>query len=418
MRGVDGAVGTEGIGDDRGDTVSSGTRSLLNGEKRAMKRGNSCQSALSFRLLVRELLESRLALCGSGNVVFESVDEIGQVSEVDVALGDLDGDGDLDAFLGNLFGGDNHQRGDRVLLNDGDGLFTDTDQRLGEAVTFSVALGDLDGDGDLDAFVGTNTNRQTFVGPNTNRHDGISIRTEDEVWLNDGNGVFRDSGQRLIRRGDILVVLGDLDSDGDLDAFVTHLGYDKIWLNDGTGTFTDSGQEISWGASREIALGDMDGDGDLDAVIGKGSAEDSATEVWLNDGRARFTDSGLRLLPWQPSNDVLDVELGDIDGDDDLDILVTVENSWVSVWQNETPVHEFQPGNANRDKQFDQLDIVHVLQAGKYLTGEPADWTEGDWNCDGVFNQLDIVGALQTGNYLQGPYAARALDTVFAAIEG
>jgi hypothetical protein len=59
-------------------------------------------------------------------------------------------------------------------------------------------------------------------------------------------------------------------------------------------------------------------------------------------------------------------------------------------------------GDANRDFQFDQLDIVQVLQAAKYLTGQPATFEQGDWNGDGVFDQLDIVAALQTGNYLRG----------------
>ena len=66
-----------------------------------------------------------------------------------------------------------------------------------------------------------------------------------------------------------------------------------------------------------------------------------------------------------------------------------------------------RPGDANRDLQFDQLDIVLVLQAARYLTGQRADWSEGDWNGVGVFDQLDIVAALQTGNYLQGRQAAR-----------
>ena len=67
-----------------------------------------------------------------------------------------------------------------------------------------------------------------------------------------------------------------------------------------------------------------------------------------------------------------------------------------------------QAGDANTDGRFDQLDIVQVLQAAKYLTAEAADFSEGDWNGDGVFDQLDIVAALQTGNYLQGPYAVYA----------
>jgi hypothetical protein len=89
------------------------------------------------------------------------------------------------------------------------------------------------------------------------------------------------------------------------------------------------------------------------------------------------------------------------------------------VWQF-TFVPELQPGDADQDLDFDQWDLVQVQQAGKYLTGQPATWGEGDWNGapggysghppagDGVFNQLDIVAAQQTAGYLTGPYAAIA----------
>ena len=56
-----------------------------------------------------------------------------------------------------------------------------------------------------------------------------------------------------------------------------------------------------------------------------------------------------------------------------------------------------QPGDANFDRKFNQLDIILALQGAKYLTEEDALWSEGDWNGDGVFDPLDIVAALQTG---------------------
>ena len=67
-----------------------------------------------------------------------------------------------------------------------------------------------------------------------------------------------------------------------------------------------------------------------------------------------------------------------------------------------------RPGDANLDERFDQRDIVQILQSGKYLTGEPAKWTEGDWNGDGEFDQLDIVTALLGGNYLRSSQNAMA----------
>jgi hypothetical protein len=88
-----------------------------------------------------------------------------------------------------------------------------------------VALGDLDGDGDLDAFM-VNTGPSDTGAGNT-------------IWLNDGFGVFYDSGYRLGVGYSIDVAMGDLDSDGDLDAFVVNSYFnnpkleksDRVWLN-------------------------------------------------------------------------------------------------------------------------------------------------------------------------------------------
>ncbi len=79
-----------------------------------------------------------------------------------------------------------------------------------------------------------------------------------------------------------------------------------------------------------------------------------------------------------------------------------------------------QAGDADQDLDFDQLDLVRVQVAGKYLSGRAASWGEGDWDRapggspgspppgDGMFNQLDIIAALNAGKYLQGKYAALA----------
>ena len=114
------------------------------------------------------------------------------------------------------------------------------------------------------------------------------------------------------------------------------------------------------------------------------------------DGLLNETDQRLGGTP------TFSVALGDLDGDGDLDMLVAVENSFISVWQNDTPISTPRVGDANHDDRFDQLDIVQVLQAGKYLADQAAAFSEGDWNCDGQFDQLDIVAALQSGDYLEG----------------
>ena len=216
---------------------------------------------------------------------------------LDVALGDVDGDGDLDAFTANQFA----PQGNKVWLNDGSGTFTDSGQSLGSLRSIGVKLGDLDGDGDLDAFVAN--------------HSGSS---PNKVWLNDGTGTFADSGQSLGSAASYGVALGDLDGDGDLDAFVANLlssEPNRVWRNDGTANFSVA-QSLGNTASFDVALGDLDGDGDLDAFV----ANDDPNEVWLNDGSATFTDSGQRL----GGSNVNDngVALGDLDGDGDLDAFV------------------------------------------------------------------------------------------------
>jgi hypothetical protein len=79
-----------------------------------------------------------------------------------------------------------------------------------------------------------------------------------------------------------------------------------------------------------------------------------------------------------------------------------------------------QAGDANMDFEFNQLDLVQVQIAAKYLTGQAATWGEGDWDGapggspgsppagNGFFDQLDIIAALNAGKYLTGPYNAIA----------
>lgn len=74
-------------------------------------------------------------------------------------------------------------------------------------------------------------------------------------------------------------------------------------------------------------------------------------------------------------------------------------------------------GDANQDLEFNFDDILMVLAAGKFETGQPATWSEGDWNGapggspgnpplgDGVFNFNDILAALGPGPFETGPYA-------------
>jgi hypothetical protein len=174
-----------------------------------------------------------------------------------VGVGDLDGDGDLDAFVSN---GGWSQEPNEVWFNDGTGTFTDSGQVLGNGQSFWVGLGDLNGDGHLDAYV-----------PN-----GVFGVEPDEVWVNDGTGNFK-LHQSIGNAQGAAVGLGDLDMDGDLDAVVSVDG--DILLNDGTGTFTPAGQQLP---GVIVALGDLDGSGSLDVFLANGADWAGPNHVWFN----------------------------------------------------------------------------------------------------------------------------------------
>ncbi|HPQ41059.1 MAG TPA: FG-GAP-like repeat-containing protein, partial [bacterium] len=100
-----------------------------------------------------------------------------------------------------------------------------------------------------------------------------------------------DTGQSLGTGNSQDVTLGDIDGDGDLDALVAnYYGNDELWWNDGNGYFTNSGIIIGSPNSERYLLADVDNDGDPDVINipnwGNG------TRIYLNDGFGNLTDSG------------------------------------------------------------------------------------------------------------------------------
>ncbi len=206
---------------------------------------------------------------GRGLFILNTGGSLASTGSNDVALADLNGSGFVDAFIvsgqsTNADGSTSRNTPKTVWFNDGDGRFSDSGQQLGQAESMAAALGDLNGNGFLDAVVGN--------------------RGADEIWLNDGTGVFSNSGQRLGRGLTQAVFLADLNGNGRLDLVTAGERSARIWLNDGNGRFS-AGQQIGINRYEMIALGDVTGDGLADIFV----AGVASYQVWRGQGNGRFT---------------------------------------------------------------------------------------------------------------------------------
>jgi len=282
-------------------------------------------------------------------------------------LGDLDGDGDLDCVVVYYASATPN-----VWRNDGTGVFTSFGTSLGGFPALSVELADVDGDDDLDLLMGMDTGggNRVFVNdgaagfapggtfPTVSRTQALAVADVDgdadldvfaadggdvALFLNDGLGAFAASPQLFVNSGLVGgLVAGDVDGDGDADVVVVQgSGGTRVYRNTGGGAFDDSGQLLGDATGlltqgMSGVLGDIDGDCDLDLVLGNArgfdpmsfGGGDGRTTVWRNDGSGAFSDSGQRL--GSTSSFSLDVALGDLNGDGDLD-LATVDGGAFSI---------------------------------------------------------------------------------------
>ncbi|HEX5105170.1 MAG TPA: CRTAC1 family protein [Pirellulaceae bacterium] len=283
---------------------------------------------------------------------------------------DMDGDGDLDLYVGNYvdFTYENHvpivvkgrhfQAGpqyyqpvaDTLYRNNGDGTFTDVSGPSGIAAVAGPSMAtlafDYDDDGDADMFV-CNDGKPNFL------------------FENDGHGKFQEKalvaglaynfyGKAISSMG---VDCGDVDNDGRLDLFVTSYQSEMPVLfrnlggglfEDGTSTAriaTDFFAHVEWGTGQV----DFDNDGDRDLFLACGHFDriellDDRTSlkvpnyVLMNDGQGRFTDvskqcgSGLAVVESSRG-----VAFDDLDNDGDVDAVVLNSNAAGTLLRNESP---------------------------------------------------------------------------------
>jgi hypothetical protein len=322
-------------------------------------------------------------------------------------LGDVDGDGDADLVSGAADGVFHFYE------NDGNPIAptflpgTGTANPLaawGTYVFSAPALGDLDGDGDLDAISGTFTGRFYYF-------ESFAARALSALQLSgaanplDGEDVGTQSAPAL----------GDLDGDGDSDLLVG--------LQDGTFghlEHTGSAVEPAWivrtgvanpldgedaGTSSAPALGDLDADGDLDLVVGR---QDGSFAYYENAGDAEgpafdsITGAG-NPLDGQNVGLYSAPALGDLDGDGDLDVVSGAYAGTFFYYENtgsaESPAFAERTGAANPLSGLDAgIDSMPVL---------------GDFDRDG---DLDLVAGEFYGALRYFRNTGSATNPVFLAL--
>ena len=266
---------------------------------------------------------------------------------------DLDGDGDADLAIVNEDSSDLP-----VFLNRGGGAFAPTGERsvLGRRASPSEA-GDFDRDGMTDVAVvniadgtvtillgrgdgGFRPPQVVAVGATPRGIAGLDVDGDadldlatanfdsDDVALlvNDG-GTFRvasrvDSGLR----GEWAIAAADMDEDGLLDLVVGAQTTQALAVlrNEGNGSFSLLGRGDAGGRPWMLVTGDLDRDGHDDAAVVNGLSNTAA--VLRGDGRGGFAPAAVQAVdPFALASD-----LGDLDGDGDLDWLTS---SYTGDWR-------------------------------------------------------------------------------------
>ena len=279
-----------------------------------------------------------------------------------LALGDLDNDGDLDLVACETLSSVGIRR------NDGGTFVRPTNFNVPVAgVPLDLALGDVDADGDLDLVT-------------ANIGNGLSVR------LNDGNGSFAAPAVNpnpASGPGALRVLLGDVDSDGDLDAVVFGGNYVQLCLNTGlnSGNFVmpaTGGRTLIDSSTRALAMGDVNGDGSLDLVLSRwqGQAGMGMVDVLLNDGTGAYVPWSSVAVTDKPQG----LALGDVDGDGDLDLVVGNDN------YNAQAVSVRLNGGVNSGTFFEPTSGAEAAIGARF----PWAVALGDVNGDG---QLDLLTA-------------------------
>ena len=247
-----------------------------------------------------------------------------------VAWVDIDNDRDLDLVIG-MEGPEQHE----IYLQGPAGAFSPAGAASGfqqpfGSKAYGMAIGDTDGDGDLDVYIYTCNNANHI---NNNFFENQLAQTGTlgftDIANTNGTQFFTNSyGAEFI----------DMDDDGDLDLFM--VGADrqpsKIYRNDGGNQFTDvdtiTGHALLTDVGGDLngaRAVDYDNDGDLDLFFHDHRAaggSDSARKLYRNDGNWQFTDVTATEGLAESNRGSYDSGWADLDRDGDLDLVATTDS--------------------------------------------------------------------------------------------
>ena len=305
-----------------------------------------------------------------------------QIESGGVAGADYDGDGDVDFFVVGGNTAPNH-----LYQNQGDGTFLEVAATVGLDIVnwgSGPAFGDIDGDGDLDLFVGAVAGDRISLFENR-------VHEAERAFVD----ITPESGIALTASSTISATFFDYDTDGYPDLFLAHWGVlrapgedtETVWRNNGDGTFTNRSLETGvaealvipregtdWSFSFNFS--DIDGDGDNDLLL---CSDFVTSQVHLNNGDGTFTDITDRAVIVDQNG--MGGAVADFDHDGDMDWFVTsiydldyggnrfgnrlYRNSGGGVFEDVTlePVDDGAWGWGTCAADFDNdthVDIVHV----------------------------------------------------------
>jgi hypothetical protein len=290
-----------------------------------------------------------------------------------LAVADLDGDGQQDIFvgeMGNPGAGANCKAW--VLYGDGAGDFTTQLVSTGIA-NHESKVGDLDGDGDRDIL----TKPYNYGAPRV------------DVWLNDGTKLSLDKWQRHVVDNArparaIFITGGDLDGDGKKDIVTGGWWYKNPGAPGGTWTRNTIGAPLN----NLATIYDFDGDGDLDVLGTEGVGSASNHDfVWArNNGAGAFTildnintgGSGDFLqgvaVAHYTNNGLLEVALSWHNGGGGVQMLTVPANPSSDTWpwrvlSTTTQSEQLSAGDLDQDTDVD------LMLGTKWLRNDSTTWT-------------------------------------------